>query len=66
MVYRILIGAGLFFLGYYMGRELQRGEMLRQEMKGGNRPSRYATVSEDGSDADVNSAMKPEREGSDT
>ena len=41
MIQRILVGAGLFFLGYYMGRELQRGEFLRQELQGGNRPTRY-------------------------
>ncbi len=32
MFYRILIGAGLLWLGYYVGRELQRTEPIRQKL----------------------------------
>ena len=28
---RVLIGAGLFIFGYYLGREVSRGELIRKE-----------------------------------
>lgn len=32
-VVRLLLGVGLFALGYYMGREIGRLESLREEMR---------------------------------
>jgi hypothetical protein len=32
-VIRLLIGAGLFALGYYVGREIGRLESIREEMR---------------------------------
>ena len=28
---RVLIGAGIFVIGYYLGREVTRGEFIRKE-----------------------------------
>ena len=33
MVYRVLIGAGLFFLGYYVGRQAGISEPIRKELE---------------------------------
>ena len=29
---RVLIGAGIFIFGYYLGREVSRGEFIRKEL----------------------------------
>ena len=29
---RALIGAGIFIFGYYLGREVSRGEFIRQQL----------------------------------
>lgn len=31
---RVLIGAGAFIVGYYLGREVTRGEFIRKELEG--------------------------------
>lgn len=33
MIFRILAGAGLMVLGYYVGREVGRTESIRQELR---------------------------------
>lgn len=33
MVFRILTGAGLLLLGYYVGREIGKAESIRSELK---------------------------------
>ena len=33
MILRILAGAGLLLLGYYVGREIGRAEPIRKELK---------------------------------
>jgi hypothetical protein len=33
MIIRILTGAGLLLLGYYVGREIGRGESIRKELQ---------------------------------
>jgi hypothetical protein len=30
---RVLIGAGVFIVGYYLGREVTRGEFIRKELE---------------------------------
>ena len=34
IVVRILLGAGLFAFGYYLGREVTRGEVISEQLKG--------------------------------
>ena len=29
---RLLVGAGIFILGYYLGREVTRSDMIRKEL----------------------------------
>ena len=29
---RVLIGAGIFIFGYYLGREVSRGEFIRKQL----------------------------------
>ena len=31
---RVLIGAGIFLFGYYLGREVSRGELIRKQFEG--------------------------------
>jgi len=31
---RVLLGAGLFAFGYYLGREVTRGEQISEQLKG--------------------------------
>ncbi|MFQ5756042.1 MAG: hypothetical protein ACE5H7_08085 [Acidiferrobacterales bacterium] len=33
MIFRILVGAGLLALGYYLGREIGRTEPVRKELR---------------------------------
>jgi len=33
MLFRVLIGTGLFMLGYYLGREIGRTEPIREELR---------------------------------
>ncbi len=33
MIFRILVGAGLLALGYYVGREIGRTESVREELR---------------------------------
>ncbi|MFQ6021803.1 MAG: hypothetical protein ACE5NW_03700 [Acidiferrobacterales bacterium] len=33
MIFRVLIGAGLLALGYYVGREIGRSEPIREELR---------------------------------
>jgi hypothetical protein len=33
MLFRIVIGLGLLGLGYYVGREMRRGEPIRRELE---------------------------------
>lgn len=33
MIQRILLGAGLFLLGFYVGREIGRTEPIREELR---------------------------------
>jgi hypothetical protein len=33
MIGRLLVGAGLFALGYYLGREVKRFDPLREELR---------------------------------
>jgi hypothetical protein len=33
MIYRVFVSMGLLALGYYVGREIGRGEPIRKELK---------------------------------
>ena len=35
---RVLIGAGAFVFGYYLGREVTRGEFIRKELEKRSNP----------------------------
>lgn len=44
MLVRLIIGAGLFAAGYYLGREIGRHEPLRRELEHGRATGRSAEV----------------------
>ncbi|MGD8311666.1 MAG: hypothetical protein PVJ66_03650 [Gammaproteobacteria bacterium] len=40
MIFRLLVGAGLFGMGFYLGRELGRTESIRQSLDRSGRSTR--------------------------
>lgn len=59
MLGRLVVGVGLFALGYYLGREIGRTEPIRDELKRARRQNQDARVAE-------HHATEPNRSGKST
>lgn len=52
MLLRLIVGAGLFAAGYYLGREVGRHEPMRREIEQGRADGRSREVVDEGGDGE--------------